>query len=1576
MKSKLFLTMMLLLSIVGLARGQETLTVYEGTATSQNIPAYIYYFDDFTRSQYVIPAADLDVMNGGTINSMKFYTTNSNVPYTTVSTVDVYLMEVDYTQMTAFEPKASGTIVYQGTLDIVTEGDGGSMTITFDSPYTYGGGNLLIGIENTTDAGYKSIKFYGQTGNTGASWSGSNGTSLDNVTGSSQTGFIPKTTFTYDPPSTGCDAPTSITVGNITTEGAVVTWESDGDKWNLHYKASTDADYTLVEGLTAKTYTLTGLDENTTYSVGVQTDCGGSTSNFKSITFKTANPCAAPSDLQITNVTGSSATLSWTPGYQETSWTVKYKKASDTDYTEVTASGTPTFELTGLEGLTTYNVQVYNCEAYVSKNFTTAASFPYSQDFSGSGIPAGWSLYTGLLSDVMNGTALASATSGWTNGTANGVLDGNNIYANIYSTSKRWIVTPAIPVEDNARLAFDVAYTAYSGTAANPDTSGDDDKFVVLASTDNMATWTILRQWDNAGSTYVLNDLTPSTHYVSFDLAAYAGQNVNVAFYAESTVSNTDNNIHVDNVVFELKPACEKPTDLTVDYRGGTEATVSWTSDATAFDIDVNGIVTENVTNPYTLTGLELAREYEVKVRAKKGSDVSEWTNAVSFATDISDDMCQIKLELTDSYGDGWNGNAIKIVDVLTGIVIGTYTNENLDGETNNVEETNTLYADVPNGREIEFQWVKGSYPVEASWKIYDINEELITEGTGTTSMKTGDVLATYTVDCKVSPWRAPSDLAASNITATTATLSWTENSNPAADAWVVACKVEGKDFVEESAKENPFVLEGLTPETTYIVKVRPDTDEAEKWSEEITFTTDVAFPAPTNVAANNVKSSSATISWTGTADSYNLRYRAARGFNYDFETAEAFAVDEFSPCTTYDGDGLQTYGINGYSMPNSNYIGSVIAFSDNNQWAAHSGNTMGVFMDAIPDTNAGITANDDYFILPAITIESGSIFSLWARSATDQYGLERIKVGVYDGSGTFSSYLAGDNASYVEVPVDWTEFSYDLSAYVGQTIQLAINCVSSDAFALLIDDIFVGDPTDDTWDVTLTDVTSPYVLNGLSSETKYEVQVQSVYTGSESGESKWVATDFRTITSNPVPYDIEADLAADGATFTWTGEGDSYNVRYRTAESRNTYYFNDFNDQIADGWTYDVFIYGLADPIYNVGANDNFFLVMGWNSTNEETIISPELPAYESGARVEFYYFGNSTANTFQVGFSTTTNDADAFTWSDPIDAPLSTYTLYNEELAAGVKYVAFKATASDKYASIFIDDFGIFSPTTPAGAWQEMAVTGTTATIDGLATNNGYDYQIQSVKGGATSDWSDIGEFALLTLGNAATDNSRLLSRYVGRLAHVTLADRTLFKDGNWNTICLPFDIDDLDNSTLANATAKTLSAASVSGTTINLTFDEYPIYAGVPYLIKWDGGSDISNPEFANVILSDAAGYALSYDNDQVKFIGYYDAFPITAADTDIYYMTGNNELKHTGVDRTLKACRAYFQFDDGNPARTFVLNFGDDDVPTTISNLSEEMFGEGDWYTPSGIKVGDSIPVKKGIYINNGKKVVVK
>lgn len=197
------------------AFAQETFTIFDGTTegtgtsttlkTSDFVPAFIREWNKPSKSQIIIPAQFLTQMKGGDISSVKFYSTSYSTPYTSASTADVYVSEVDYISFGDdhfdFEPKANCTIVYQGTVTVERVGptnqEWGEMTITFNAPYKYRGGNLLIGFENTTTAGWKRFLFQGQAAMWHAGLAGYQMT--DTYFWKQQCDFIPKTTFTYTP---------------------------------------------------------------------------------------------------------------------------------------------------------------------------------------------------------------------------------------------------------------------------------------------------------------------------------------------------------------------------------------------------------------------------------------------------------------------------------------------------------------------------------------------------------------------------------------------------------------------------------------------------------------------------------------------------------------------------------------------------------------------------------------------------------------------------------------------------------------------------------------------------------------------------------------------------------------------------------------------------------------------------------------------------------------------------------------------------------------------------------------------------------------------------------------------------------------------------------------------------------------------------------------------------------------------------------------------------------------------------------------------------------------------------------
>lgn len=221
----------------------------------------------------------------------------------------------------------------------------------------------------------------------------------------------------------------------------------------------------------------------------------------------------------------------------------------------------------------------------------TIYTFPWLEDYGTTGTtfpPANWTRWSGVLADP---TVLTSTTSGW--GQDNWLNDTTvtpvnwSARMNIYSTNKYWFITPPIQMPGAGyQLEFDIGLTDYASTLPPEDPaglSGVDDKFIVLIG--DGVTWTpanILRQYDNAGSPYVYNNISNLGEHLTFLLDSYTGIK-QIAFYGESTVSNADNDFFVDNVMIRQTPAgAPEHVTLTSPADGSTgiwpeNVTLAWT---------------------------------------------------------------------------------------------------------------------------------------------------------------------------------------------------------------------------------------------------------------------------------------------------------------------------------------------------------------------------------------------------------------------------------------------------------------------------------------------------------------------------------------------------------------------------------------------------------------------------------------------------------------------------------------------------------------------------------------------------------------------------------------------------------------------------------------------------------------------------------------------------------------------------------------------------------------------------------------------------------------------------------------
>ena len=250
------------------------------------------------------------------------------------------------------------------------------------------------------------------------------------------------------------------------------------------------------------------------------------------------------------------------------------------------------------------------------------------------------------------------------------------------------------------------------------------------------------------------------------------------------------------------------------------------------------------------------------------------------------------------------------------------------------------------------------------------------------------------------------------------------------------------------------------------------------------------------------------------------------------------------------------------------------------------------------------------------------------------------------------------------------------------------------------------------------------------------------------------------------------------------------------------------------------------------------------------------------------------------------------------------------------------------------------------------------------------------------------------LLFLADNA-DNSADISAANGNTRNVVLSGRTLIKDGNWNTLCLPFNFTaeqiaahtDFAGAKLMELNTNGKNGFDATDGTLYLAFKEATaINAGVPYLVKWDAaGADFTSPVFFGVTINATATTMVSDHDDElaeVQMVGCYSHVPVNANDKSILFLGDENTLYYSSVNRNIRSCRAYFSVpyikqNAGVKARAFHLEFGDEETTGIITvNGSGLTVGDSDtWYTIDGVRLSGK-PAQRGIYINNGNKVVIK
>lgn len=214
-----------------------------------------------------------------------------------------------------------------------------------------------------------------------------------------------------------------------------------------------------------------------------------------------------------------------------------------------------------------------------------------------------------------------------------------------------------------------------------------------------------------------------------------------------------------------------------------------------------------------------------------------------------------------------------------------------------------------------------------------------------------------------------------------------------------------------------------------------------------------------------------------------------------------------------------------------------------------------------------------------------------------------------------------------------------------------------------------------------------------------------------------------------------------------------------------------------------------------------------------------------------------------------------------------------------------------------------------------------------------------------------------------------------------NVTLK-RTLYGDGGWNTLCVPFSLTAAQVTAAFGNDVELRKLSSIEGTTLKFVSTDI-ITAGEPCLIKVaKDGSTYNFEGVATIAVANNKDYTFSMVSGDIQFLGIYSPMDVVTVNpagpsTGYYAFLGEgNKFFKAQAETKMKGFRAFFLVPNKVPSNA--LKAVIDGTATGIEDLViDGVKANGRVYNLNGQYVGNSLNgLQPGLYIQNGKKIVVK
>ena len=1342
----------------------------------------------------------------------------------------------------------------------------------------------------------------------------------------------------------------------------------------------------------------------------------GTTSNYN-FNF-TPKYAAAPTSVSSSAISSSSATISWSS--TESAWQYVCLPAT-TELTEElwTANAvnvnTKSVTVSGLAPATRYKFYVISKNAtgtsvIVSKEFTTecatVSSFPWNEGFESSAsseLPLCWQELTSGTADVMASNAHKHT--------------GSNSMCLVGGGSTTSVI--AIFPEFDRNIS-DLALSFWYKTSINDDwyTYGNVQVGYVTNASGFVATSSNLAQTSTFAQ---VEDITFAGAKPGYRMAIrFEGGVSNGRVYIDDiNVKLAPSCNKPTGVVVTADSETAEGATITWNANGMS----NWKLQVSEGDAASWGEEIAVATNSKVLTGLKANTLYYVRVKADcGGGSVSDWSDNVFFTT-----LCgTINVSAASPWSidfeglselivpDCWDNSASTTAPNWDEnyYIWGTYTrfgntmlrmnNAYLDGGTALINTPEIAIPNDGNTYELAFDYSnvalvgnnlsvkisanggafveKGvyypsgnvsSYPGAfsnavislADYSGQTIKVQFFANPTSGTSSEGGAMFVDNVSVHKVSNCIVPTALAAGNLTANSAQITWTAGGSET--AWRLQYRADGGDWSAEqavsgSAQRN---LTGLSANTEYFVRVKAycDAEDQSDWSDVLSFTT-LCAAASMPFSEEFSSASELPSCWEATTTAYYgwSAYEKSGAYSVQLRTGSSGEATLRMPSISLSEDAILRF-----EWKNAN--GAQV-----NLYISTDGGTTKTM---IPNDLSGVHADwtTKTFDLSAYTGETALIYFVANFSTANQYAyLDDVEVKARP-----CNLITNIQAAPITggATISWS----------GEVKKLQYK-TGSDGWSSAT--------------IPSGDYAGPKIITNLTPARTYQVRLLPAC--SEEAEGNWTTPIyFVTSAIESVPYynNFEAETAGE-VPFNWSRISsteypqvvyDSY-AYVEFGDKGNSVKFYGVNDQILVLPEFDAILSALKISFHY--RNRDCTMELGYVEDDGTTFVAIETLPNQTGY-AEFPYEKDlynisSDASKLAIRYSNAGSQAQA--WVDNVSVELASCgqprNLTFSDLTANSVHISWTASERGTESNYqYINK--IWSESDPN--WSSAITVSSSVTelnLTDLTPNKDYEFYLRSYCG--TSEQSTPIKIEFKTLvaeevfedSPSANNNEARLAALHNQTVNITL-NRPLPRNGDYSTICLPFDLTATQiadpDCPLHGFVIKEFDHSGNGEARVNLYLKQVTsIEAGKPYFIRYAGApTDVALTPLRFLNVKVTASTPAAGEGDECIAQGVFNPHSLVANDQNTLFLSSNNTLYYPTANGTMNGFRVYISVADGSPMHNAIRNglpisvCEQESTTTTIDSVTQtESTGKG----TKIIRNGQLYIIYKGTMYNvQGKRI---